>query len=405
MEGERVESLTAAASVRDPAAEELTLVLVLVSLLTLGLVDAQVIAPLLPQIAKSLGTTDGWVGRTVSAYAIAAASTALLAGPLSDRLGRRQFLVGAGLVVAVGSAAVALTRGFFGFAAGRLVTGAGAGIVSALVVAAIADAVPYERRGRSMSWVASAYTVSPALFVPVSVWVAASFGWRTIYFAFSIAGCLLALTVQRHFREARRTTLARGMRRSYRSFLMSRSTAAGAISAFFVTGGLTGFLLFLSAYLQESIGLSQYQVGLVWLLSAVGGLAGAVGAGHIADRSGKLRIALAGSLGLSCLLLVIPFVRGAFLYVLLALVGVSAAARLAPLQSLVTELVPAESRGAYVALRNTLSQAGNAVTALVAAALYGRGFTYVCFLTAAFGALAFLFLLFVEEPRPGESRS
>jgi hypothetical protein len=36
---------------------------------------------------------------------------------------------------------------------------------------------------------------------------------------------------------------------------------------------------------------------------------------------------------------------------------------------------------------------------MAAAALYERGFEYVCFLTAGFSLAAFGILLFVEEPR------
>ena len=64
-----------------------------------------------------------------------------------------------------------------------------------------------------------------------------------------------------------------------------------------------------------------------------------------------------------------------------------------------TELVPPASRGAYVALRNTLSQSGNAVAAIGAAAMYDRGFEYVCYMAAAFSLIAFVLLFWIEEPR------
>lgn len=396
---ERIEASGATAIAPDGAAEELKLVVVLVSLLTLGLVDAQVIAPLLPEIAKELGTTDGWVGRTVSGYALAAASAALLIGPLSDGFGRRRFLIAASAVVGAGSAVVALTPSFLGFAIARIVTGAGAGIISALVVAAIADAVPYERRGRSMGWVAVAYFAAPVLGVPLATWVAGWVGWRANYIAFAIAGVMFSAAVYLWFREgARSSAVARPRGSRYRSFLGSRSTAAGAISAFFVTGGVAGFLLFLGAYLRNEVGLTLGEVGFVFLLCGVGSLGGAMGAGHVADRVGKLRVALAGSIGLALLLLMVPYAGGVVLYAVLGLVGLSAAARVAPLQSIVTELVPTESRGAYVAFRNTLSQAGQAVAATLAAALYERGFEYVCFFTAGFSLLAFLCMFWIEEP-------
>jgi predicted MFS family arabinose efflux permease len=139
-------------------------------------------------------------------------------------------------------------------------------------------------------------------------------------------------------------------------------------------------------------------VALVFLLSGVASLAGAMGAGHVADRMGKLRVALAGSIVLALVLFAVPYASGFLLYAVLGLVGLSAAARVAPLQSLVTELVPAESRGAYVAFRNTLSQSGQAVAAILAAALYGRGFEYVCYFTAALSLLAFFVLLCIDEP-------
>lgn len=397
METDRVQTLRADSMAR--AGDETRMVLVLVTLLTLGLVDTQVVGPLLHEIARELGTTESSVGRTVSGYAIAAAIAALVIGPRSDRRGRRPFLVGAGFLVAAGSAVSASTTSLSGFALARIVTGAGAGVISALTVAAIADVVPYERRGRSMGWVAIAYTAAPILGVFIAAWVADSVGWRANYFAFAVSGLFLGLTVWLWLKESTRFPPAERRARSYLSFLATRSTAAGALSAFFVTGGVTAFLLFLGAYLQGEFGLTVRQVGMVFLLSGAASLVGAFGAGQLSDRVGKLRMALAASLALAVFLLLVPYVKGTLLYALLGLVGVAVAARLAPLQSLVTELVRPDSRGAYVALRNTLSQGGNAAGALAAAALYERGFEYVCFLTAAFSLVAFALLFWIEEPR------
>jgi predicted MFS family arabinose efflux permease len=397
LETDRLQALRAESM--SSAADETRLVLVLVALLTLGLVDTQVLGPLLPEIARELGTAASAVGRTVSGYAIAAAIAALVIGPRSDRRGRRPFLVGAGFLVALGSAVSATTSSIAGFALGRIVTGAGAGVISALTVAAIADVIPYERRGRSMGWVAIAYTAAPILGVPLAAWVAGSLGWRVNYVAFAASGIFLGLAVRLWLKESAPSPSAGRRARTYLSFFAARSTAAGALSAFFVTGGVTGFLLFLGAYLQSAFGLDVSQVGMVFLLSGVASLVGAFGAGRLSDRAGKLRMARASSLLLALFLLMIPYVEGLSLYALLGLVGLAVAGRLAPLQSLITELGPPDERGAYVALRNTLSQCGNAAGALAAAALYEGGFEYVCYLTAGFSLVAFGLLFGIEEPR------
>lgn len=395
MDSPRVETLSSTNTTS--ASDEARVIAVLVGVLGLGLVDNQVISPLLPDIAESLETTNGWVGRTVSGYAVAAAVAGLIVGPLSDRAGRRRFLVGASLVLGLAGGLAASTPGFLGFVLARVLAGTGAGIVSALAVAAIADAVPYGRRGRAMGWVASAYFAAPILGVPVAAWVADGYGWRANYVAFAVLGCAFAFAVHAWFQESA-PAKTEMRRRSYFSFFGSRSTALAAISAFFVTGGLTGFLLFLGAFLRESVGLTLTEVGVVFLLSGVASLGGAVGAGRLSDRAGKLPVALGGSLALSALLVIVPRVNGLALYGILGLVGLSAAARVAPLQSVVTELVSPEARGAYLALRNTLSQLGSATAAVLAATLYDRGFEYVCWLTAAFSMVAFGLLLGIEEP-------
>ncbi len=396
MESDRVQTLSAAPAAR--AADETRLVLVLFALLALGNVDSQVLAPLLPEIARGLDTPVSWVGRTVSGYAIAAAVAALVAGPLSDRLGRRRFLAGSAVLLGVGSAVAAVTTSFTGFALARVATGAGAGVISALSVAAIADLVPYERRGRSMGWVATAYTAAPVLGYALATWVAESVGWRANYVAFAVAGAFLGLAVEAWLRQSAPASVSDAPSRRYLSFFGSRATALGALSAFFVTGGVTGFLLFLGAHLQKRLDLTLSQVGMVFLWSGVASLAGAFGAGRLSDRVGKKKVALAGCLCLAAFVAAVPHVEGPLLYATLGLVGVSVAARLAPLQSIVTELVPTESRGAYVALRNTVSQSGNAAAAIGAAALYDRGFEYVCYMAAAFSVAAFVLLFWIEEP-------
>ena len=397
-DGDRAEVLNQA----DAIPAETRIVSVLVSLLTLGLVDSQLLAPILPEIAAKLGTSEDSMGWSVVGYAIAAVLAALVVGPLSDASGRRRFLIAAGVVFGLGSLLVAAAPSFVVFVGARVVTGAAAGIISALVVAAIADVVPYERRGRAMAWVAAAYA-APVLVFPPATWIAEHAGWRTNYVVFAVVGAIVTVAVALWFDEPERHGRAVRDPRAYLRFLKARSTAAGAFSAFFVTGGFTGFLLFLGAYLQTRFGLSLTSVGLVFFITGIASLIGALAAGWLSDRVGKLRMALAGSAALAFFLIVVPETGGALLYLTLGLVGLSALARVAPLQSLVTELVSTEERGAYVALRNMLSQVGNATAAALASVLYKYfGFQYICWMSSAFSIAALVLLLLIDEPS-GES--
>ena len=385
----------------------LKLIVSLIGLLTVGLVDNQVLAPLLPEIGASFGVGPARVGLTVSGYALAAALAALIIGPLSDRAARRPFLVAAGTGFGVASLAVFFTDSFSFFAGVRFLAGASAGVISALVVASIADRVPYERRGRAMSGVASAYVVAPMLGVPLASWLAEEFEWRALYLLFATSALVFSLALVAWFTESPTSKTGEGSHwashaaRSYLGFLSNKGTAAGALSAFFVSGGITGFTIYLFAYLSSEFGLSLSARGLVFLLSGGAALLGAVAAGPVSDRIGKRTVALWGSVALAIFVLVVPSLGGGIpLYVGLGLVGLAAASRMAPLQSLVTELVSRESRGSYVALRNTLSQLGIASAAAVGGPLFSsRGFGAVCILAATFSLVAALLLLFVDEPK------
>ena len=83
-----------------------------------------------------------------------------------------------------------------------MVTGAAAGVISALTIAAIADSVPYERRGRAMGWVGMAYA-APVVAIPIAAKIAedAPEDWRTIYLVFTFGASLVAVAVALWFDE------------------------------------------------------------------------------------------------------------------------------------------------------------------------------------------------------------
>ena len=111
----------------------------LTGLLMLGLVDNQILSPILPDVASSFAVGVGRVGLTVSGYALAAALAALVVGPLSDRGARRPFLAVSATTFGLASLVAFFAGSFFVFAGARVVAGASAGVISALVVASIAD--------------------------------------------------------------------------------------------------------------------------------------------------------------------------------------------------------------------------------------------------------------------------
>jgi MFS family permease len=107
---------------------------------------------LLPIVFASSGMTLTQVGTLAAIYPATWSVGQIMAGSVSDRVGRRVLIVWGMLTQAVGIAAIAIAGGFAGFAAGGVLLGVGTAMVYPTLLAAVGD-VTYP------SWRASAIGV------------------------------------------------------------------------------------------------------------------------------------------------------------------------------------------------------------------------------------------------------
>jgi sugar porter (SP) family MFS transporter len=114
--------------------------------------DASVISGVVGFIETEFSLTKLQLGWSVASLTLTATLAMLLAGPLSDRIGRRPVLKIAAVLFAVSAVASAVAPGFVSLVVARMVGGFGVG--AALIVAPmyIAEIAPPERRGRLVSF-------------------------------------------------------------------------------------------------------------------------------------------------------------------------------------------------------------------------------------------------------------
>ena len=93
-------------------------------------------------------TTEGWA---MSCAILGCAVGAVLAGVISDRLGRKKLLVLSGVLFAVSAVGTALPRTLGAFIAFRLLGGLGIGMAALAVPMYIAEVTPARLRGRMVS--------------------------------------------------------------------------------------------------------------------------------------------------------------------------------------------------------------------------------------------------------------
>ena len=146
-----------------------------------------VVSPVLVDIARDLGVSIGTAGLLVTAYGIPGIVVGVLAGPLSDRYGRKAFLVWGTVVMSILTASGGAVPGF----AYLLLTRVGAGIGSAVIYpnisATVADEFPYHERGQAMSTVVAMNQLATVIGVPLAGLIAGLSSWR---WSFVLVGAL-----------------------------------------------------------------------------------------------------------------------------------------------------------------------------------------------------------------------
>ena len=110
-----------------------------------------IISPILPRIGEELLIGESALGTLVSAYTIMVGAFAIIAGPISDKVGRRRILL-IGTSIMTGALLMHhFVVGYYSFLAVRVCAGLAGGILSGAAVSYIGDFFPYNRRGWATS--------------------------------------------------------------------------------------------------------------------------------------------------------------------------------------------------------------------------------------------------------------
>lgn len=365
-----------------------------------------IIAPLLPSISRELGVAEQWGGLLIGAYGLSAAIVALIAGPISDKVGRRPILLAGTAIMAVALWGHMVAHSFGALLVVRAISGGAGGVLAGAAVAYVGDFFPYERRGWANGWVMSGLALGQVLGIPLGTVLAKRAGFQAPFLIFAVlvsaAFFLVWFAVpQPDVARAKEVNVRKALQ-GYVSLLKRAPTAAMASSYALTFGGLSLFIVYLPVWLWDHMQADEDSVALLY---ALGGLAGVVTnpvAGWLSDRHGR-KIFITGACTVFAIVAVAaPFVGTDFrVVVALFCVGMAAAAARTPAQqALVSSIVSAKERGSLLSMGSAMGQSGFATGGVLAGFLYES----VGFVGCAFGSAAAMLstavvvAVFVPEP-------
>lgn len=270
-------------------------ILTLVLLSGLGALSMNVFLPSLPGMARDFGVDYAVMQLSVTVYLAGSALVQMIAGPLSDRYGRRPvMLVGlATFLVATAGTLLAPSAGWF-LAFRTLQAAVGTGMV--LSRAIVRDMVEGDAAASRIGYVTMGMSVIPMMAPILGGLLDEAFGWRANFAMLLAAGAAaLALAWVDLGETARGGLSMRAQMRGYPQLARSGVFWGYALAATFASGAFFAYLGGAPFVGETVFHLRPAEVGYWFAAPSIGYLMGNFISGRFAARVGIDRMILLGA--------------------------------------------------------------------------------------------------------------
>jgi predicted MFS family arabinose efflux permease len=356
---------------------ELWLLLSLAGIQFTHIVDFMVMMPLGPQFTQLFNISDAQFGLLVSAYTFAAGASGLLASLYIDRFGRKKLLLILYVLFALATLACGLAPTYESLMAARIAAGTFGGVLSALSQTIVADVIPFERRGRASAIVMSSFSAATVAGVPLSLFLAAQWGWHAPFIAIA-AVCAVLAVVAWNTLPPLREHMARASA-SPLSNIMQVVSDRNHLKAFAFSGLLmaAGFAVipYITIYTTVNGGLTAQQIPYIYLCGGAATLLTARWVGRMTDKIGKQTMfratALATTVPMFLMTQSAPWGLPAILVVSTAFF-ICMSSRMIPGMAVLVSAGNPQLRGTFMALNSSVQSAAMGLAAYLGGLIISR---------------------------------
>ena len=276
----------------------LTTLIMLTGFSTLSL---NMFLPSLASIADDLSTDYATVTIAVSGYLAVTALVQIVAGPLSDRIGRRPVLLMALVLFTVASSVCAVSQDIQTFLTFRMLQ---AGVISgyALSLAIVRDTTNERKAAGLIGYISMAMAIAPMLGPMLGGFLDAALGWRAPFYFLAVSGLFLFALCWVDLGETK-PTRNRGDRTPEENiWVLVREPVFWAYSlcGTFATGAFYIFLTGAPLVATATFNLSTAEIGLYIGTITGGFILGSFISGKLSPKSEPGKMMIAGRL-IACL--------------------------------------------------------------------------------------------------------
>lgn len=339
------------------------------------ILDFMIMMPLGNYLIPELKISAFQFSTLVASYSVSAFFSGLAIAIFIDRFDRKKSLLIAYTGFLLGTLACGIAPTYGLLLAARILAGLFGGVIGAQVLSIVADLFTYERRGRAMGAVMSAFAAASILGVPLSLYLTNlfKFNWHIPFLLIgSLAIVLLPLiwkyipSLTGHIREKKEDD---HMFQALITVCKVPAQRSALIFSFLLMMGHFLIIPFINPYLEFNKGFSKELTPMIYLAGGTASLVAALFLGRYSDKVGKLPVftwSVIISFFMVLIITAMPNVHFAIVLGFFAIWFVVATGRAITAQAMISEVVKAEQRGSFMSVNGSVQQLGSGIAALAA---------------------------------------
>lgn len=339
------------------------------------ILDFMIMMPLGPEFIRELNINTHEFGLLLSSYTFAAAIAGIFATYFVDRFERRVLLLSLYACFIIATLVCGLAPDYHSLFIARAFAGAFGGILGSLVQTIVADSIPFERRGRALGTVMSAFSISTVAGVPLSLFLANNIpylGWRAPFIFIALISDLILYVgygnIPKITRHLGQTHEGSRLSQIWNIFFTHQHLRAFVFMALIM---LTGFSVipYIALYLTSNVGIDNSYISLIYLCGGIATLMSSRVIGHMADRYGKVKvfrvlavislIPLVVTTNLMPVPLWVVLINSTAFFVLVS-------GRMIPAMAIVSQVVEAKVRGTFMSLVGSVQMLASGLASVIA---------------------------------------
>ncbi|HMV07777.1 MAG TPA: MFS transporter [Cyclobacteriaceae bacterium] len=262
------------------------------------ILDFMVLSPLGEQLMKELDISPSQFGIVVSAYALSAGASGLLAAGFADKFDRKKLLLFFYIGFIIGTLLCGLAPDYNSLLIARIVTGVFGGVIGSISFAIITDLFPLQTRGRVMGFVQMAFAASQILGIPIGLYLANKMGWHSPFLLIVgvslFAGLFIFVYMKPVNAHLQLQTVKNPLEHLFKTVSKPRYLQAFAATALLATGGFM-MMPFGTAFSVNNLGVTREDLPMIFSITGLFSIVTGPLIGFFSDKIGKYTIFVIGS--------------------------------------------------------------------------------------------------------------